>query len=1004
MPRSSKIQRAARRTLMMVNGDFHLLEEYETHNSYYSCPYCHHPFDDDTIRNRHIMAKPECRARHMHFRESGREARRDQLRKIPGPSSRPHPMASGSGVDGPIDTNGTPLRYNDPRRWTDNGRTCQKPFVERFPVATAGSPISEERACLRDLTTYLESCGKLASQECMEAAELLMTTGLSGKARTRHLQSRFYKGKTPWANDRQMLIDIDKLPRGASWDAKLILAGEGEWEREEILYKRPVVDVIRDLLGNPAFARFMRYAPEKHWTSRARKSRVYGEMWTGKWWWRRQKWLRDRNGTIVPLIFSSDKTHMSKFSGNQEAYPVYLTIGNISKDIRRQATKHATVIIGYIPVDSFKDVPSKTLRRRFRGELTHFAMASIMAPLKEAGRTGVEMWCADGRLRRVYPMLAAFVGDWPEQNDMACTDRGGCPKCWKRGVGRGDQEPGPRRTSLSTIEAIDRYLETGRVAALEVLGLKRWWPWWAGLPNVEFATCITPDLLHQVHKGVFKDHAMRWFQRTLGKPVMDERYKSMTRAKNLRHFKKGISSVSQWTGREAKEMEKVFVPLLAEHPDLPDDLITFVRSLIDFSYIARAARLTEDELEELREAHATMHRLKQVLVRAKIYKSTDRLANIPKWHMLSHYFDSIRELGTPDGYNTESPEYLHIVYVKRGWEASNKRNAIPQIIEYCQRLEALRIHRAYLNEHHGIEPRGEPVTTAVLFDEDDGEYKPEDNADGEEAWEDVDEGEEDDDGEEGPKRATVAPDANEVHHPWPEFAIAMRPTRHATLSQLVDDYGTTSLERALHSFLRPYARDNTWFLLPHDDFNVWHKLTLYHHPLPFAPDEARQRDVIRVRPALRDQRGRSLLRIEPVFDTALFLHDSSKFGIHRYRAGRVRAILQLPKRLQEMYSGVLAYLELFTPFDAEPAPEHLLHATSHARSGQTRQYAVIPIERIVMGCHLAPNFRYVGPDVRLDARVDLLADTRRFFFNHYYNLFTFQLIRYWRHHRELNAD
>ncbi|KAF8600699.1 hypothetical protein BDV93DRAFT_414020, partial [Ceratobasidium sp. AG-I] len=70
---------------------------------------------------------------------------------------------------------------------------------------------------------------------------------------------------------------------------------------------------------------------------------------------------------------------------------------------------------------------------------------------------------------------------------------------------------------------------------------------------------------------------------------------------------------------------------------------------------------------------------------------------IPKWHMISHYADSICELGTPDGYNTESPEYLHIVYVKRGFAASNKRDAIPQIIQYCQRLEALRIHRAYLD-------------------------------------------------------------------------------------------------------------------------------------------------------------------------------------------------------------------------------------------------------------------------------------------------------------------
>ncbi|KAG8701170.1 hypothetical protein FRC09_005520 [Ceratobasidium sp. 395] len=633
-------------------------------------------------------------------------------------------------------------------------------------------------------------------------------------------------------------------------------------------------------------------------------------------------------------------------------------------------------------------------------------MSEIMRPLEEAGRTGVEMWCADGRLRRVYPLLASFVGDWPEQNDMACTDRGGCPKCLKRqSRGRGDERRGAPRTSISTLLALDRYLETKRPGPLKILGLKPWWPWWANLPAVQFSNCITPDLLHQVHKGVFKGHAVRWMQYKLGAPAIDERFASMTRAQDLRHFKRGISVVQQWTGREAKEMEKVFLPLLAEHEDVPDDMISFIRALLDFSYIARASRLTEIELDELREAHEEMHRLKRVLVRYGIYRSLKRLDHIPKWHMLSHYEESIREYGTPDGYNTEAPEYLHIVYVKRGWEASNKRDAIPQIIDYCQRLEALRIQRAHVNEYYGIESsREEPATTAVWVADEDGSYEPERRREEEvrqgEGDEDIGD-EEDDDEEEGPRQATAAADANGVHHPSPEFAIAMRATCYATLSQLINDYGATSFERALKTFLRPYA-EGRWFILASDKFYVWHKLTLYHHPLPFAPDEPRQRDVIRARPRARGTRNNPLKRREPAFDTVLYVHDSHQVGLSRYRAGRVRAIFQLPDRLQHMYAGELVFLELFSPLN-DPGPHHLLHPTSHLMSGGARRCLVVPIQDVVLACHLAPNFRHVRANIPLDWHVDLLSKTRRFFFNHYYNLFTFRLIQYWRHQQQVHA-
>jgi hypothetical protein len=98
-----------------------------------------------------------------------------------------------------------------------------------------------------------------------------------------------YKGKTPrWPDDRKMMIDIDQLPHGSEWRAQELIVGKGEHERVHIVYKRLIVDVIRELLGSPSFKDVMRYAPEKHWTSAEQTSRIFGEMWTGNWWWRQQ--------------------------------------------------------------------------------------------------------------------------------------------------------------------------------------------------------------------------------------------------------------------------------------------------------------------------------------------------------------------------------------------------------------------------------------------------------------------------------------------------------------------------------------------------------------------------------------------------------------------------------------------------------------------------------------------------------------------------------------------
>src|SRR4051794_37035487 len=85
-----------------------------------------------------------------------------------------------------------------------------------------------------------------------------------------------------------MLADIDKLPHGLEWEPHTIPMTVGTEERKNYVYGRNIIDVVRDLIGNRRFRHHMQYAPERHYTSKDRKSRVYSEMWMGNWWWRYQ--------------------------------------------------------------------------------------------------------------------------------------------------------------------------------------------------------------------------------------------------------------------------------------------------------------------------------------------------------------------------------------------------------------------------------------------------------------------------------------------------------------------------------------------------------------------------------------------------------------------------------------------------------------------------------------------------------------------------------------------
>jgi hypothetical protein len=614
-----------------------------------------------------------------------------------------------------------------------------------------------------------------------------------------------------------------------------------------------------------------------------------------------------------------------------------MTIGNIPRDICHKPTQRAQMLMGYIPTMQLKHIKNKAGRRRALANLFHACMHKILSPIKSCGETGIAMVTGNGSWHRCHPILATFVGDYPEQSLVTCTPYGSCPKCTIPRDDLGSQETFP---SHNIQEAMDVFSlsdgdPTDFHAVSQEANLKpTYHPFWEHLPFSNIFLSITPDILHQLHQGIVKT-LVRWLVK-LGSDEIDTRCSRLPPNHNARHFSKGITGLSKLTGQEHKDICRILLGLVVDLP-LPDtrllmQLTCAVRAILNFIYLSQYSVHSTESLDALDRVLHQFHEEKEVFIKLGVRKHFN---NIPKLHSLAHYRRSIILFGATDNYNTEQSEQLHIDYTKKAFRATNFKDEIKQMATWLERSEAMQQHTTFMQLQEGSlalmhrPPYCSPSTLYPLL--------------------------------------TIHPSEKSV-----------------SFEDLASRYGAMDFQDALADFIVQHnypdlppnvawrRADNT--LIPFQKVSVFHKIKFVDR------DDSHKTfvDVIHVRPEACNQCG----IINPGrFDIGLVKNGS------RLCVGQIRVVFQLSMTAASSVflpsrpapPAYLAYVEWFSPLSA-PDPSHrMCRVSRHYGSHGRRSAGVIPLMDICRSLQLFPIFSTVAP--RLWQGPTVLEECQSFYVN-----------------------
>ncbi|KAJ7607819.1 hypothetical protein DFH06DRAFT_1018419 [Mycena polygramma] len=449
---------------------------------------------------------------------------------------------------------------------------------------------------------------------------------------------------------KELRSRVEILPRGPSWLYKI-------WETEyptqkplTVFYRDPL-ECLKALLENPLLKDHIQYKPFTLWRTAGRVVRAYTEWLSGDVAAKMQGKLPP-GATILGSVLSTDKTQLSRMTGNRSAYPGLIGLANIDMDFRMKASHHAFSLFIMVPIAKWLEKDPE-IRGMLSNRLFHAIMDFVLAPVKKAAEIGVMMDDPTGWTRWCFTPLAADIN---------------------MGIDAWD---------------LKKYVTEAKKRGLN--GVHR--PFWADWPLAEPSQFLTPEMLHHWFK-FFYDHVVKWSIAALGEREIDFRFQVLRGHVNMRHFDHGISKTKQVTGREHRDMMRYLLLVIVGAKGVSADFVTAIRNLIDFFYDGQALLIDDDILDKMSKCLAGFHEHKEAIMEAGVRrgkKGPIEHWNIPKLEFLQSVVPAIKANGVPRQWTADVTERAHITEIKEWADKTNRQEYEAQICRHLDRRDKCRL-------------------------------------------------------------------------------------------------------------------------------------------------------------------------------------------------------------------------------------------------------------------------------------------------------------------------
>ncbi|KAF8326273.1 hypothetical protein F5887DRAFT_1197461 [Amanita rubescens] len=279
-------------------------------------------------------------------------------------------------------------------------------------------------------------------------------------------------------------------------------------------------------------------------------------------------------------------------------YPLYISNGFIMNAACR-AHRNGVTLVGFLAIPKNWQYENCKEFREFRRDLYHASLVRhILEPLCSGMTKPETIRYRDGYYRRTIWGSGPYIADYLNRDDY------------------------------------------GIIAGT--------WPFASNFPRADIHELISPDLLHQVIKGTFKDHLETYVGADTREILadIDRRIRAVPLFLGLRRFPEG-RGYKQWTGDDSMALMKVYLPAIVNH--VPEQMV---------KAIALFLRYFQER---------------------EIFRTTG--------------------FGAPNGLCSSITESKHIKAIRKPWRRSSRFNALSRMLLTNQRLDKLAACTVDFREH-----------------------------------------------------------------------------------------------------------------------------------------------------------------------------------------------------------------------------------------------------------------------------------------------------------------